>query len=95
MLTMLVTKTRVELSDGPDDDTYTVVLEVGGLNHRLAEGGLTLLLTPQRAATVIAQILAKVKDEAGPQADQFLGSLDVAMRATGAGSVVEEPVDEG
>lgn len=95
MLTMLVTRTRVELSDGPDDG-YTIVLEVGGVNHRLTEGELTLLLTPVQAATIIAQALGKVKDEASAkQVEHFLGALDVAMRATGAGSVVEEFADEG
>lgn len=94
MPTMLVTKTKVELSDGPDD-AYTVVLEVGGVNHRLAEGGLTLLLTPQQAATIIAQILSKVKDETPPKTAAFVEALGIAMRATGAGSVVEGFVDEG
>ena len=94
MLTMLVTKTKAEVSDGPDD-SYTIVLEVGGVNHRLAEGGLALLLTPQQAAAVIAQILSSVKDSTvGPKTETFLDALNTAMLATGAGSVVES-FDEG
>lgn len=93
MLTMLVTETRAEVSDGPG--AYSIVLEVDWINARLTKGELALLLTPEQAATIIAQILSSVKDKtAGPKLAIFLRALDTAMQATGAGSV-EEAFDEG